>query len=212
MMDFVFAARRYRGLSLQKEAHGTKMTSVPASAIDIAALTVSTLGLVGLLLAYFQFRLSRKANEITAEAARSSFVLEIHKWFREKSEEVTFFYRLDYDSSPTSFKFNAAEFPHSDDERQLDALLYKLVFVGSLLRRGVLDWKDVEWMTFIVSSILENAQVQEYLKWLQTPDQAPGHSEFVDAVFLCLELRGQNSEQARLLKEYVCNAKVRSVA
>jgi hypothetical protein len=27
-----------------------------------------------------------------------------------------------------------------------------------------------------------------------------------------LELRGQNSEQARLLKEHVCNAKVRSVA
>lgn len=179
------------------------MTTVPASAIDIAALTVSTLGLIGLLLAYLQFRLSRKASEVTAEAARSSFVLEIHKWFRERPEEVTFFYRLDYDARPDAFKFNAAEFPHSDDERQLDALLYKLVFVGGLLRRGVLDREDVAWMTFIVSSVLGNVEVQRYLSWLQTPDQAPGHSEFVDAVFLLFELHG---EKTQLLNDYLENA------
>lgn len=137
------------------------MTSVPASAVDIAALTVSTLGLIGLLLAYLQFRLSRRANEVTAECARSSLVLEIHKWFREKPEEVIFFYRLDYASSQSAFKFNPIDFPHSDEERQLDALLYKLVFVGSLLRRGVLDHKDIAWMNFIVSAVLGNAEVQK---------------------------------------------------
>lgn len=185
------------------------MTSIPATAVDIAALTVSTLGLIGLLLAYLQFRLSRKANEVTAESARSSFVLEIHKWFREKPEEVTFFYRLDYASRQSAFRFNANEFPHSDDERQLDALLYKLVFVGGLLRRGVLDQKDIAWMNFIVSAILGNEEVQRYLVWLQTPDQVPGHNEFVDAIFLFMELLDETGEETQLLNEYVKNANVR---
>lgn len=74
------------------------MPSPSASIIDIAALAVSVLGLIGLLFAFLQFRLSRKANEASAQAARSSFVLEIHKWFRENSDEVQFFYRLDYES------------------------------------------------------------------------------------------------------------------
>lgn len=175
------------------------------SAVDIASLTVSTLGLIGLLLAYLQFRLSRKANEVTAESSRSSFILEIHKWFRENPEEVAFFYRLDYESRQGAFIFDAEKFPHSDDERQLDAILYKLVFVGGLLRRGVIDQEDIAWMEFIVSAVLSNAEVQKYLVWLQTPNQVPGHSEFVDAIFLFTELFGDVSA-GDFLKDYVRNA------
>ena len=187
------------------------MPPIPQTAVDIASLTVSTLGLIGLLLAYFQFRLSRKANELTAESSRSSFILEIHKWFRETPEEVAFFYRLDYASRKGAFIFDPENFPHSDDERQLDAILYKLVFVGGLLRRGIVNQEDIAWMEFIVSAVLSNAEVQKYLTWLQTSNQVPGHSEFVDAVFLFTELVGDLGEGG-LLKDYIRNAKFGALA
>ena len=69
------------------------------------------------------------------------------------------------------------------DEQHLDAILYKLVFVGGLLRRGVLERSAVAWMSFVVSAVMGNEEIQAYLKWLQSDDQVPGHSEFVDAVF-----------------------------
>lgn len=177
------------------------------SIIEIAALAVSSLGLVGLLFAYLQFRLSRKANEITAAAARASFVLEIHRWFRQNLDETKFFYRLDYDTCADGFSFEPASFPHSEDEQHLDALLYKLVFVGGLLRRGVLDREDLEWMRFIVLTVLSNEQVQKYLEWLQTSDQIPGHSDFVDAVFLYQVLVAGDLKADTILGDYIKNAR-----
>lgn len=182
------------------------MSSPSATLIDLAALAVSVLGLIGLLFAFLQFRLSRKANEASAQAARSSFVLEIHKWFRENSDEVRFFYSLDYESKPNSFKFDPELFPHSEDEHHLDAILYKLVFVGGLVRRGVLELRDVSWMSFIVSAVMGNEEIQAYLSWLQTNDQVPGHSEFVDAVFLYQTLNDRPRVQRNALDQYIKNA------
>ncbi|WP_146176324.1 hypothetical protein [Rhodovulum kholense] len=182
------------------------MPSPSASFIDIAALAVSVLGLIGLLFAFLQFRLSRKANEVSAQAARSSFVLEIHKWLREDSDEVRLFYRLDYGSKSEAFKFDPNKFPHSEDEQNLDAMLYKLVFVGGLLRRGVLDLNEIAWMKFVVSTVMENREIQAYLRWLQTPGQIPGHSEFVDAVFLYQKLQKNPFDRSDVLEEYIESA------
>lgn len=88
----------------------------------------------------------------------------------------------------------------------MDAILYKLVFVGGLLKRGVLERGDLAWMRFVVSAVMGNKEIQEYLKWLQREDQLPGHSEFVNAVFLYQVLNDMPEVQGSVLDEYLRNA------
>lgn len=182
------------------------------SIADLFSISLSMLGLVGLLFAYLQLRLSRQAAQESARASRSSFGLEIHKWFRSDPDEMSFFYRLDYSNQEGAFVFRETEFRHSDDERYLDSLLLKLVFVGSLLRNGVLEKTDISWMTFIVRTILSNEEVHKYLQWIHTDDQVPYHSEFVDAIFLYQSLAEDETKASTVLEEYSRQAQHQSRA
>lgn len=178
-----------------------------ATVADIGSLVIGSLGLVGLLFAYLQLRYSRRANEKAAAAARAGFVLEIHKWMRDNQGRADFFYRLDYESREFSFVFDPEKFPGSEDEYHLDSIIYKLVFVGGLVRRGVLELEDVSWMLFVVRTVLTNKQVLAYLTWLQSSDQVPGHSEFVDAIHLLKSMLPSDEKLSPQLVRYVQNAK-----
>ena len=64
----------------------------------------------------YRLQRSRPQREATSRAIRN---------FSNSDAERDFFYRLDYED----FTFDPATFAHSNDERQLDRLLYKLSYV-----------------------------------------------------------------------------------
>lgn len=133
-------------------------------------------------------------------------MLEIYKWLHDDPNDHAFFYRLDYSIGQEAFRFVPEEFPHSEEELYIDKWLYKLSYVGQLLRRSVLDEEDIDWMKFDVETIMLNREVQKYLQWLQSPSQVPGHSGFLDAVYLCEKL--SKNAQCDQLVEYKKNANI----
>jgi hypothetical protein len=160
-------------------------------------------GLVSLFFAYIQLRLTRANSRETARSTRARFVLDLNKWFNEDEKERAFFYRLDYSKSNNAFVFNPEEFAHSEEERHLDTILYKLNHVGALLRGGVVAREDLTWIKFTVATTLRNKQVQMYLKWLKSPDQVPDHSSFADAITLHEQLCGPDDEALPVLRKYL---------
>ena len=169
---------------------------------DIVALVFGGAGLVGLILAYLQIRMIGESNAATAQYTRANFVLEIHKWLRSDADRMRFFYRLDYAREESAFLFDAKNFPNSDDEAHLDALLYIISYVGSLLKKKIIDSADVQWMAFIVRTVQENPEVQKYLRWLQSAEQVPHHSGFIDAIYIYEVLIGKKREGYPNLKRY----------
>lgn len=172
---------------------------------QLIAATVATLGLTGLILAYKQLRLVRANSLETSRATKARFVLDLNKWFHEDAAEREFFYRLDYSHKDDAFKFDPSRFPNSKDERVLDGLLYKLNYVGTLLREGVVTAKDLEWVKFIASATMKNEQVLAYLEWLRSPDQVPNHSSFTDVLVLFRELFGASDVAYARLAKYLDN-------
>lgn len=169
---------------------------------DLIASTFGFVALVGIYFAYVQLRLARSVNAKNASATQASFILEIYKWFTDNQSEIEFFYKLDYTKSEKSFHFDRETFAHSNDERHLDNLLYKLSFVGSLLKRDIISQSDLEWMRFLVEAILSNNEVCEYLTWLQNEDQVPNHSSFIDAIYLYEQLSNKGLSENLSLQKY----------
>jgi len=100
--------------------------------VDLGNAVLAALGLLGLvsvLLAYRQLKEGQRAQREQASATRARFVLDLNQEFLSNEAEREFFYRLDY----KDFVFNPDTFAQSNDERQLDRLLYKLSYVGKLL-------------------------------------------------------------------------------
>jgi hypothetical protein len=148
---------------------------------------VGAFGLVGLVFAYKQLGLVGANSLENARATKARFVLDLNKWFNEDPAERSFFYKLDYSKTENAFKFDPTRFPHSEEERLLDGLLYKLNHVGELVRRGVVVADDLGWVKFIVGATMKNEQVLSYLEWLRSPEQVPDHSSFNDALILFRE-------------------------
>lgn len=169
---------------------------------DLVRAVFGVIGLTGLFLAYWQLRLSWKANRESAAATRARFVLDLNKWFLENDDEIRFFYRLDYSSHPNAFRFDGTEFPNSPDELRLDALLFKVSHVGALLRHSIVTTDDLDWIHFHVRTVMENPEVQAYLVWIKLDEQVPDHSAFTDAIYLYKVLYGR-SESYEKLKPYL---------
>lgn len=180
------------------------MTIVPEITLgQIITSAIALLGLVSLVFAYIQLRLARANSRETARATKARFVLDLNKWFNEDEKEKAFFYRLDYSKSRNAFLFNPETFPHSEEERHLDTILYKLSHVGALLSGGIVGREDLTWIKFIVAATLRSKQVQEYLQWLKSSDQVPDHSSFADAITLYEQLFGSSDEAMPVLRKYL---------
>ena len=173
---------------------------------DAISIVFGTLGLTGLFLAYKQLRLSQKADTESARSTRARFALDVTQWVLDDTNTMRFFYRLDYCSQENCFEFDADQFPHSDDEFQLDRLLYKLTHVGGLVRRGILKPSDIEGLQVIVRVTFENEEVAKYLEWLQSEQQIPWHSDFTDGVRLYGYLFGARRDQFSYLTSYLDRA------
>lgn len=132
-------------------------------------------------------------------------VLKIYKLIMGDPDFLKFFYSLDYDTQPDPFEFDPEKFPRSGDEMNLDRLLYQIAIVGGILRRGEVEAQDIMWMQTTVKATLVNPHVQNYLKWVQTEDQVPGHSDFCDAIFLYERLVG-DIEKLPVLQGYLAKS------
>lgn len=157
----------------------------------------------GLAFAFVQLRIARRNSREAMRATKARFIQDLNQWFNEDEGEKAFFYRLDYSRRKNAFKFDAAAFPHSEEERYLDTLLYKLSHAGALLRSGVVAVNDLTWIRFIAAATLRNEEVQKYLEWLRSPSEVPDHSSFADAIALYEQLFGPNDATLPKLRRYL---------
>lgn len=163
---------------------------------------VAILGLLSLWFAAGQFLQARKAN-------RAKMALDILQLFNSNAEEKKFLYKLDYNIGRDAFRFSSDSFAGSNNELHLDNLLYKLSYVGYLLRKRILAVEDLSLLRSIAGIILRNEQVHAYLDWLRTPGQIPDHSSFADAIYLYdrLHQTGRGSKAVAALDRYVGRTK-----
>jgi hypothetical protein len=159
---------------------------------------IGIIGLLGLVFSYHQLRLAQRAN-------RARLILDLSNWFTSNAAERDFFYRLDYANLSNSFKFDSRKFRGSADEHHLDALLYKLAHIGSLVRHRSIRTRDLGWLRSITNIILQNAEVHAYLAWLKSPKEIPDHQSFADAIYLYCKLHRGEPEDASLaaLRRYI---------
>lgn len=106
-----------------------------------------------------------------------------------------FVLRLDWSEQEGAFVFDPNTPMNRDDEALLDRLLYYLSLAGGILRRGEIGLVDANILRSHVKITMGNAHVQNYLVWLQRPDQIPDHSSYLDAVFLAENLAGIHSQK-----------------
>jgi hypothetical protein len=84
----------------------------------------------------------------------------------------------------------------------LDRLLYKLCYVGKLLRERVVKPEDVNNIRYIASRTLRNEEVIKYLKYLKE-EQVPDHGSFVDAIYLFEQMFGRSDPMYAAIKTYL---------
>lgn len=135
------------------------------------------LGLLSIYLAYKQLRLGQRAQQ-------TQIAIQLHDDFLKAPELRAFLYRLDYAGGDRAWIFKPESFPHSAEEKHVDLLLYKLSFIGTLVKSKDIHVRDLLWLKAETAIVLENNSVLTYLEWLQSPSQIPGHSSFSGAVHL----------------------------
>ncbi len=169
--------------------------------IELGNAVIAVLGLLGLLsifLAYRQLKQGQEVQKLQANAMRARFVLDVNQEFLANDAERNFFYKLDY----RDFVFNPDAFAQSEDERQLDRLLYKLSYVGKLLRDGLVSLDDVNNIQHIANRTLRNDEVIKYLRYLKEV-QVPDHNSFSDAIYLFERLFGKQDPLYASIKTYL---------
>jgi hypothetical protein len=144
----------------------------------------------------------QEAQKLQANAMRARFVLDLNQEFLANDAERNFFYKIDY----KDFTFEPNAFAQSDDERQLDRLLYKLSYVGKLLRDGLVNLDDVNNIRHIANRTLHNAEVVKYLQYLKE-EQVPDHNSFSDAIYLFERMFGKRDPLYTSIKAYLTPTK-----
>ena len=159
------------------------------------------LGLLSIYLAYRQLKSGQRAQQ-------TQIAIQLHEDFFSAPELREFLYRLDYASGAKVWKFNSKSFPFSEEEKHLDLLLYKFSFIGTLVQNGDIRARDLLWLKVETAIVLENEQVLDYLEWLQSPTQIPGHSSFSGAVHLYTSLFGKIGTAYKRLSAYLDRARI----
>ena len=97
---------------------------------------------------------------------KHNFLANITNDLFDDTDLRKFFYEIDYEK----FSFSEGkldEFKGSDQERHLDALLYRYNLLGRLVRMKVLRRTEIEFMFFEMTQVFKNAEVSKYLSWLE---------------------------------------------
>jgi hypothetical protein len=185
----ILLALAFVGMALNYEA------VTVSYALDLGDLLTSVLALSGILTLFLTLQQIGEGSKAT----RAQFVLELNREFMSR-EMRAFYYRLDY-KSDDSFKFDPLQFPRSEDEHQLDLMLYRFSFVGQLLKERVLRRDDLIWIKTMAKRSIGHPEVAKYLAWLQT--EVPGHTGFRNAIYLYQHLCGIEGSSWPLLQSYL---------
>ena len=123
--------------------------------------------LVGFLFTIYALWINYKQLKRNEVVERAGFVAGIVEQLFTDVEQRKFFYLLDYEE----FEFTENlldDFKGSDSERLLDTLLMKYDYIGGLVRRDVLQLKDIEFISFEIIQVFKNVQVGNYVRWLDS--------------------------------------------
>jgi hypothetical protein len=162
---------------------------MPIDAGDV----VTFAGFVGLILAYQQLRLARRAQQ-------TQLIAQLYQEFTRDERRLAFLYRLEY-SGPEKWTFDPP-LHDTPEERQLDGLLYFFSFIGTLTRHGDVAKRDLQWLVSELRILMENSEVLKYLAYLRTDDVLPEHVSYANAIHLYGELVGMNRQYQRLKAAY----------
>jgi hypothetical protein len=117
---------------------------------------------------------------------RSKFIFDLTESFLKDPSTRKLWYRLDYDD----WKFDLTNFRHSDEEQQIDALLYRFSVVGQLLRNRSICHEDLRNIYTIVRQFFTNIEIRNYLRFNVIDFwRVAGHkdSHWPDAMYLYIE-------------------------
>ncbi len=134
---------------------------------------------------------------LESRGLRARFAFDINQAFFESDRERELFYSIEHDQ----FRFDPNTFARSRDEQDLDRILYRLSLVGKLLRDGVLNIQDIQFMKYIARSVLTNSEVLSYLSWLKNVE--PHHASFVEAIYLFEKSYGRADPAFGRLNQYL---------
>jgi len=165
--------------------------------LDLGDVITAVLGGIGLFSLFFagaQLRQGRRAQQ-------TQILLSLRERLDGIEGFPDFLYRLDY-AGLRAWRFDPTSFPLSDEERVLDAALYELSFIGSLVDAGDVAAADLGWLRSRARIVLGNREVQAYLAWLKGADQRPDHDAFAGAMSLYAALFGHD-DNYRALKAYL---------
>ena len=96
-----------------------------------------------------------------AKTNRSKFIIDLIESFLKDDATRQFWYKLDYDD----WKFDLSTFRHSEEERQIDALLYRLSVTGQMLRNHSVSHHDLVTTYPIIRQFFTNIEIREYLRF-----------------------------------------------
>ena len=135
---------------------------VPALSASFAA--------VGLLFTVYQ---SRRTNA----QARAALVAACLTGFAEDEDIQSAFYMIEY----SEFKYDAA-FHRSDEERNVDKLLRHFANIALAWQAGLLSTQDVRPIQYYLRRVLDDPEIQKYLKFIASWSEMATHGEHPYAV------------------------------
>lgn len=120
-------------------------------------LTIMSLLLTAASVAYAgrELRQSRRTSQ-------SEFLFNIMTWYLNDPDLRSFFYRLDYNS----WRFDENTVSGSDEEPQLDKILFVFDLLGHLVDASNISQENLATIRFEASRVLHNPEVERYLSWL----------------------------------------------
>lgn len=136
-----------------------------------ADLFTSFLTIVAILLAFRELRLNTRVQ-------RAQFLLNATNRYFSDGPERDLYYDIDYRRLKIDFehgepstvsrgeKGTTKPFLGSEEEHQLDNMLYNFDIIGRILEMGALDPRDARIFAFQAKRVLSNSEVQKYLVWV----------------------------------------------
>ncbi len=97
-----------------------------------------------------------------ARTNRSRFVIDITELFLKDEEVRKFWYRVNYEQ----WQFDLSNFRGSEEEQNIDTILYRFAIVGQLLRNQSISCRDLVNTYWIVRQFLVNEQIKEYMRFV----------------------------------------------
>lgn len=145
------------------------------------------LTVIGFLATGFALWFTWREFRRNGRVQRAQFLLDITNRYFSDAEIKNLYYQIEWEK----FKFNYETLGHGGKEEQaLDNLLYTFDIIGHLVKIGTLNKEDVNIIAYQAARVLNNAEVQKYLVWLDGWYKKVGrlHPAHADARYLVQHL------------------------